>query len=59
MPRTERPPRLPPVLLEALFPSPQLLAGRLAASTVAMYTRDCAAYVAFCGYDGARGGGRL
>ena len=54
MPRTARPPRLPPVLLEALFPSPQLLAGRLAASTVAMYTRDCAAYVAFCGYDGAR-----
>ena len=54
MPRTERPPRLPPVLLEALFPSPQLLAGRLAASTVAMYTRDCAAYVAFCGYDGVR-----
>jgi integrase/recombinase XerD len=52
MPRTERPPRLPAVLLEALFPSPQLLTGRLAASTVAMYTRDCAAYVAFCGYDG-------
>jgi integrase/recombinase XerD len=52
MPRTERPPRLPPVLLEGLFPAPQLLAGRLAASTVAMYTRDCAAYVAFCGYDG-------
>lgn len=54
MPKTQRPPRLPAVLLEALFPSPQLLAGRLAASTVAMYTRDCAAYVAFCGYDGAR-----
>jgi integrase/recombinase XerD len=52
MPRTARPPRLPGVLLEALFPSPQLLTGRLAASTVAMYTRDCAAYVAFCGYDG-------
>jgi len=52
MPRTTRPPRLPAVLLEALFPSPQLLTGRLAASTVAMYTRDCAAYVAFCGYDG-------
>ena len=52
MPRTARPPRLPVVLLEALFPSPQLLTGRLAASTVAMYTRDCAAYVAFCGYDG-------
>ena len=49
MPRTARPPRLPTVLLEALFPSPQLLTGRLAASTVAMYTRDCAAYVAFCG----------
>ena len=52
MPRTTQPPRLSLVLLEALFPSPQLLAGRLAASTVAMYTRDCAAYVAFCGYDG-------
>ena len=56
MPRTERPPRLPAVLLEALFPSPQLLTGRLAASTVAMYTRDCAAYVAFCGYDGVLAG---
>ena len=54
--RTERPPRLPAVLLEALFPSPQLLTGRLAASTVAMYTRDCAAYVAFCGYDGVLAG---
>jgi len=54
MPRTERAPRLPPVLLEALFPAPQLLAGRLAASTVAMYTRDCRAYVAFCDYDGLR-----
>ena len=52
MPRTKQPPRLPLVLLEALFPSPQLLTGRLAASTVAMYTRDCGAYVAFCGYDG-------
>ena len=52
MPRTTQPPRLPTVLLEALFPAPQLLAGRLAASTVVMYTRDCAAYVAFCGYDG-------
>lgn len=52
MPTTERTRRLPVVLLEALFPSPQLLAGRLAASTVAMDTRDCAAYVAFCGYDG-------
>lgn len=56
MPRTKQPPRLPLVLLEALFPAPQLLAGRLAASTVAMYTRDCAAYVAFCGYDGTRAG---
>jgi hypothetical protein len=52
--KTERPPRLPPVLLEALFPAPQLLTGRLAASTVAMYTRDCLAYVTFCGYDGVR-----
>jgi integrase/recombinase XerD len=52
MPTTNRAPRLPAVLLEALFPSPQLLAGRLAASTVAVYTRDCAAYVAFCGDDG-------
>jgi integrase/recombinase XerD len=56
MPSTKRPPRLPAVLLEALFPAPQLLAGRLAASTVAMYTRDCAAYVAFCGYDGVLAG---
>lgn len=56
MPSTERAPRLPAVLLEALFPAPQLLAGRLAASTVAMYTRDCAAYVAFCDYDGVRAG---
>ena len=46
--------RLPRELLGALFPTPQLLAGRLAASTVAMYTRDCLAYVAFCGYDGPR-----
>ena len=52
MPTTTRAPRLPTVLLAALFPAPQLLAGRLAASTVAMYTRDCAAYVTFCGYDG-------
>ena len=52
MATSDRTPRLPAVLLEALFPAPQLLAGRLAASTVAMYTRDCAAYVAFCGYDG-------
>jgi integrase len=33
------------------LPTPQLLAGRLAASTVAMYTWDCAAYVTFGGYD--------
>ena len=33
------------------FPAPALLAGRLAASSVALYTRDCGAYVAFCGYD--------
>jgi integrase len=35
------------------LPTPQLLAGRLAASTVAMYTWDCAAYVTFAGYDSA------
>jgi integrase len=35
------------------LPAPQLLAGRLAASTVAMYTWDCAAYVTFGGYDSA------
>jgi integrase/recombinase XerD len=34
-----------------LFPPPVRLAGRLAASSVAIYARDCAAYVAFCGYD--------
>jgi len=45
------PTRLPRALLGEFLPSPQLLAGRLAASTVAMYTWDCAAYVAFCGYD--------
>ena len=55
IPQTAAPPlRLPRALLGALFPSPQLLAGRLAASTVAMYTRDCLAYVAFCGYDSPR-----
>ena len=44
-PQTTAPPlRLPRELLGELFPSPQLLAGRLAASTVAMYTRDCLAY---------------
>ena len=43
--------RLPQTVLEALFPAPTLLAGRLAASSVALYTRDCGAYVAFCGYD--------
>jgi len=45
------PTRLPRALLGEFLPSPQLLAGRLAASTVAIYTWDCAAYVAFCGYD--------
>ena len=51
--RSRQPPaRLPPAVLEALFPPPALLDGRLAASSVALYTRDCAAYVAFCGYDG-------
>jgi hypothetical protein len=43
------PVRLPLAVLEALFPAPALLAGRLAASSVALYARDCAAYVAFCG----------
>src|SRR6266852_7860134 len=47
------PARLPPALLGEFLPSPQLLAGRLAASTVAIYTWDCAAYVAFSGYDSA------
>ena len=46
--------RLPQELLGELFPDPQLLAGRLAASTVTMYTRDVVAYVGFCGYDGPR-----
>src|SRR5712692_858120 len=46
--------RLPQALLGELFPTPQLLAGRLAASTVAMYTRDVMAYVVFCGYEGPR-----
>jgi len=45
--------RLPAELLGDLFPTPQLLAGRLAASTVAKYTRDCLAYVTFCGSDSA------
>jgi len=45
------PVRLPRALLGEFLPSPQLLAGRLAASTVAIYTWDCAAYVAFCGYE--------
>ncbi len=43
--------RLPQTLLGEFLPSPQLLAGRLAASTVAIYTWDCTTYVAFCGYD--------
>ena len=51
--RQRRPVRLPLGVLEALFPPPALLAGRLAASSVALYTRDCGAYVAFCGYDSA------
>ena len=29
-----------PRVLEALFPAPALLAGRLAASSVALYTRE-------------------
>jgi hypothetical protein len=45
--------RLPRALLGEFLPSPQLLVGRLAASTVAIYTWDCATYVAFCGYDSA------
>jgi integrase/recombinase XerD len=45
--------RLPVELLGEIFPTPQLLAGRLAASTVAKYTRDCLAYVTFCGSDSA------
>jgi integrase/recombinase XerD len=47
----QRPPRLPPALVGEFLPAPQLLAGRLAASTVALYTWDCAAYVTFAGYD--------
>ena len=43
--------RLPRALLGEFLPSPELLAGRLAASTVAIYAWDCTAYVAFCGYD--------
>ena len=46
-----RPVRLPEAVLEAFFPAPALLAGRPAASSVAIYTRDCTAYVAFCGDD--------
>jgi integrase len=47
----QRSPRLPPALVGEFLPAPQLLAGRLAASTVARYTWDCAAYVTFGGYD--------
>ncbi len=43
--------RLPETLLGELFPTPHLLTGRLARSTVAKYTRDCLAYVTFCGAD--------
>ena len=50
-PAPRAPTRLPRALLGEFLPSPQLLAGRLVASTVAIYTWDCAAYVAFCGYD--------
>lgn len=52
-PAPRAPARLPRALLGEFLPSPQLLAGRLAASTVAIYTWDCTAYVAFCGYDSA------
>ena len=52
-PAPRAPARLPPALLGEFLPTPQLLAGRLAASTVAIYTWDCTAYVAFCGYDSA------
>lgn len=52
-PAPRAPARLPPALLGEFLPAPQLLAGRLAASTVAIYTWDCTAYVAFCGYDSA------
>jgi integrase len=45
--------RFPATLLGEFLPSPQLLVGRLAASTVAIYTGDCTAYVAFGGYDSA------
>jgi site-specific recombinase XerD len=38
----------PAMPLGARFPSPQLLAGRLAAATVAKYTRDGRAYLRFC-----------
>src|SRR2546429_9209502 len=50
-PAPRAPTRLPRALLGEFLPSPQLLAGRLVASTGAIYTWDCAAYVAFCGYD--------
>lgn len=43
--------RLPRALLGEFLPSPDLLTGRLAASTVAIYAWDCTVYVAFCGYD--------
>jgi integrase/recombinase XerD len=43
--------RLPRALLGEFLPSPELLTGRLAASTVAIYAWDCTAYVTFCGYD--------
>jgi integrase len=49
----QTPTRLSPALVGEFLPTPQLLAGRLAASTVAMYTWDCAAYVTFAGYDSA------
>lgn len=49
----QRPTRLPAALVGEFLPTPQLLAGRLAASTVAIYTGDCAAYVTFGGYDSA------
>ena len=50
-PTAPAPARLPAALVGEFLPAPQLLAGRLAASTVAMYTWDCAAYVTFGGYE--------